>query len=125
VAGRRPERRDPEQSPDIAAMLTRPGSGQVRRYAPGRRLGVARARAALRQYPEAIGVRRQLRRERPGWLPRQRRASDIPGMITRRRRTLAPGMRDLASSAAVSRDPLSRRIFIAHTFPMAAKCHTP
>jgi hypothetical protein len=68
----------------------------VPRYAPSHRLDVASAHAALRQYPEAIGILQQMRRERPQWLPKQRYASDILTKIIKRRRTLTPEMRDLA-----------------------------
>lgn len=68
----------------------------VPRYAPSHRLDVAAAHAALRQYPEAIGVLQQLRRTRPEWLPHQRYAADILTKIIKRRRTLTPEMRDLA-----------------------------
>jgi alkylhydroperoxidase/carboxymuconolactone decarboxylase family protein YurZ len=91
-----------------AMILDRPGEAlaiarevedarvPVVRYAPSHRLDVAAAHAALRQYPEAVGVLRELRRTRPEWLPRQRYAADILGKIVQRRRTLTPDMRELA-----------------------------
>lgn len=68
----------------------------VPRYAPSHRLDVANAHVALRQYPEAVGMLQQMRRERPQWLPQQRYASDILAKIIKHRRTLTPEMRDLA-----------------------------
>jgi transcriptional regulator with XRE-family HTH domain len=68
----------------------------VPRYAPSHRLDVAHAHVALRQYPEAVGMLQQMRRERPQWLPQQRYASDILAKIIKHRRTLTPEMRDLA-----------------------------
>jgi transcriptional regulator with XRE-family HTH domain len=68
----------------------------VPRYAPSHRLDVAHAHMALRQYPEAVTVLRQLRHQRPQWLPHQRYATDILTKIIHRRRSLTPEMRDLA-----------------------------
>lgn len=74
----------------------------VPRYAPSHKLDVAAAHAALRQYPEAVGVLQQLRRTRPEWLPRQRYASDILRKVVQRRRSLTPEMRDLAGFLSLS-----------------------
>jgi transcriptional regulator with XRE-family HTH domain len=68
---------------------------QARRYAR-HRLDVAAAHVALRQYPEAVMVLKELRRDHPQWLPQQRYAGRILGTIIGRRRTLTPEMRDLA-----------------------------
>lgn len=87
---------NPKAALDIARKLTRLKL-PVRKYAPSHRLDVAQAHVSLRQYPEAISVLQQLRQERPEWLPQQRHASDILTKIIRRRRTLTPEMRDLAS----------------------------
>jgi hypothetical protein len=86
---------NPQATLDIASRLTR-ATLPVRRYAPSHRLDVAQAHVTLRQYPEAVSVLQQLRQERPEWLPRQRHASDILEKIIQRRRTLTPGMRELA-----------------------------
>ena len=74
----------------------------VPRYAPSHRLDVAAAHAALRQYPEAVGVLVDLRRARPQWLARQRYAADILRKVIQRRRTLTPEMRDLAGFLRLS-----------------------
>jgi len=87
---------NPKAALDIARKLTRLRM-PVRKYAPSHRLDVAQAHVSLRQYPEAISVLQQLRRERPEWLPQQRHATDILTKIIQRRRTLTPEMRDLAS----------------------------
>jgi transcriptional regulator with XRE-family HTH domain len=87
---------NPQATLDIAGRLTT-ARLPVRKYAPSHRLDVAQAHVTLRQYPEAVSVLQQLRQERPEWLPRQRHASDILEKIVRRRRTLTPDMRDLAS----------------------------
>lgn len=57
---------------------------------------MAAAHVALRQYPEAVTVLQELRRERPQWLPQQRYAGRILEAIIGRRRTLTPEMLDLA-----------------------------
>jgi hypothetical protein len=87
---------NPQEALDIAWQLTQLKL-PVRKYAPSHRLDVAQAHVMLRQYPEAISVLQQLRKERPEWLPRQRHASDILTKIIRRRRTLTTEMRDLTS----------------------------
>jgi transcriptional regulator with XRE-family HTH domain len=87
---------NPQEALDIAWQLTQLKL-PVRKYAPSHRLDVAQAHVMLRQYPEAISVLQQLRKERPEWLPQQRHASDILTKIIRRRRTLTTEMRDLAS----------------------------
>ncbi len=87
---------NPQEALDIAWQLTQLKL-PVRKYAPSHRLDVAQAHVMVRQYPEAIGVLQQLRKERPEWLPQQRHASDILTKIIRRRRTLTTEMRDLAS----------------------------
>lgn len=60
------------------------------------RLDVANALAQLRRYHEAIAVMQEARSAAPEWLPQQRYARDILGLIVKRRRTLTPDMRDLA-----------------------------
>lgn len=60
------------------------------------RLDVAHAHAALRQYPEALAVLADIRRDLPEWLVKQRYARDILGKIVDKRRTLTPEMRELA-----------------------------
>jgi transcriptional regulator with XRE-family HTH domain len=60
------------------------------------RLDVAHAHAAMRQYPEALAVLQDIRRELPEWLVQQRYARDILAKIVDKRRTLTPEMRELA-----------------------------
>jgi transcriptional regulator with XRE-family HTH domain len=60
------------------------------------RLDVAHAHAALRQYPEALAVLQDVRRELPEWIVKQRYARDILGKIVDKRRTLTPEMREFA-----------------------------
>jgi transcriptional regulator with XRE-family HTH domain len=81
--------------PDRTLAIGRRLKPQAHRYAR-HRLDVAAAHVALRQYPEAVTVLEELRRDRPQWLPQQRYAARILAMIIGRRRTLAPEMRDLA-----------------------------
>jgi transcriptional regulator with XRE-family HTH domain len=61
-------------------------------------LDVSAANAELRRYDEAVGVLTQLRAEAAPWLAEQRMARDILGRIVQRRRTLTPGMRELADA---------------------------
>lgn len=60
------------------------------------RLDVAHAHVALKQYPEALAVLQNIRRDLPQWLVTQRYARDILGKIVDKRRTLTPEMRELA-----------------------------
>jgi len=62
------------------------------------RLDVANALTQLRRYPEAVTVIGEIRDHAPEWLPQQRYARDILGRIITRRRTLTPGMRELADA---------------------------
>lgn len=81
--------------PERTLAIGRRLKPQARRYAR-HRLDVAAAHVALRQYPEAVTVLQELRRDRPQWLPQQRYAGRVLGTIIGRRRTLTPDMRDLA-----------------------------
>lgn len=81
--------------PDRTLAIGRRLKPQARRYAR-HRLDVAAAHVALRQYPEAVTVLEELRRDRPQWLPQQRYAGRVLATIIGRRRTLTPDMRDLA-----------------------------
>ena len=81
--------------PDRTLAIGRRLKPQARRYAR-HRLDVAAAHVALRQYPEAVTVLEELRRDRPQWLPQQRYAGRILATIIGRRRTLTHDMRDLA-----------------------------
>lgn len=81
--------------PDRALAIGRRLRRQAHRY-PRHRLDVAAAHVALRQYPQAVDVLRDLRRSRPQWLPQQRYAARILSEVIGRRRTLTPEMRDLA-----------------------------
>lgn len=65
------------------------------------RLDVAAAHAAMRQYPEAIAVLQQIRRELPEWLVKQRYARDTLARIIDKRRTLSPEIRELADFVRV------------------------
>ena len=60
------------------------------------RLDVAHAHTALRQYPEALAVLQDVRRELPEWIVKQRYARDILAKIVDKRRTLTPEMREFA-----------------------------
>jgi transcriptional regulator with XRE-family HTH domain len=59
-------------------------------------LDVASAHTQLRQYAEAVDVFHRIRAGSSEWLPNQRYARDILDRIVSRRRTLTPGMRELA-----------------------------
>lgn len=65
------------------------------------RLDVAAAHAAMRQYPEALAVLHQIRRELPEWLVKQRFARDILAGMIEKRRTLTPEIRELADFVKV------------------------
>jgi hypothetical protein len=66
------------------------------------RLDVASAHAAVRQYPEAVGVLQGVRRAAPEWLVQQRYAADIMHRVIGRRRSLTDEMRDLAGFLRLS-----------------------
>jgi hypothetical protein len=80
--------------PDKTLAIGRRLAPQSRRHAR-HRLDVAAAHAAMRHYPEAVGVLEELRRAQPQWLPQQRYAGRILATVIGRRRTLSPAMRDL------------------------------
>jgi transcriptional regulator with XRE-family HTH domain len=60
------------------------------------RLDVAHAHTAVKQYPEALAVLQEVRRDLPEWIVKQRYARDILSKIVEKRRTLTPEMRELA-----------------------------
>ena len=60
------------------------------------RLDVAHAHAALKQYPEALAVLQEVRRDLPQWIVKQRYARDVLAKIVDKRRTLTPEIRELA-----------------------------
>lgn len=86
----------PQLTLAIARQLEASSLSRVHRFSPSHRLDVAHAHASLRQYPEAISVLEELRQARPQWLPQQRYARDILGVVIKRRRVLTSQMRDLA-----------------------------
>jgi transcriptional regulator with XRE-family HTH domain len=62
------------------------------------RLDVANAHAITRDYTGAVTVLRDIQRNAPEWLAQQRYARDILSQIIGKRRTLTPGMRQLADA---------------------------
>jgi transcriptional regulator with XRE-family HTH domain len=87
--------------PDTVLGIGRQLEPQARHYTR-HRLDVAAAHAALRQYPEAVGVLGQMRQIAPEWLPYQRYAADILRKIIKHRRSLTPEMRELAGFLRLS-----------------------
>jgi len=61
-------------------------------------LDMANAKAALGDYGEACTSLQHVRAQAPEWLAQQRYARDILAHIISHRRTLTPGMRDLADT---------------------------
>jgi transcriptional regulator with XRE-family HTH domain len=73
----------------------------VPRGAPAHRLDVADTLVALRQYPEAVTVLRQMQQARPQWLALQRHAADIVAKIIDKRRRPTEEMLDLAAAVGL------------------------
>jgi transcriptional regulator with XRE-family HTH domain len=65
------------------------------------RLDVAHANVQLRRYGDAVACMRGLLRDAPEWIVQQRYARDILSEIIRRRRTLTPDMRSLATAISL------------------------
>jgi len=84
----------------IAARI-RSAEIAIPRGAPAHRLDVADALVALRQYPEAVTVLRQMQQDRPQWLAQQRHAADIVQKIIDKRRTPTQEMLDLAAAVGL------------------------
>ncbi|MEY9844368.1 transcriptional regulator with XRE-family HTH domain [Streptacidiphilus sp. BW17] len=91
-----------DDKPDLVLQLAarlptgglRPTSNNRNRHL----LDVANAHTRLRRYGEAVSVLTQISHEAPEWLPNQRYARDILGLVIARRRTLTPDMRALAEA---------------------------
>lgn len=89
----------PDRALAIAERLPRSGlvhamSASVLRH----RLDVAAAHSQVREHAQAVEVMEDLRRKAPQWLAQQRYARDVLAVVIRRRRTLTPGMRQLADA---------------------------
>ncbi|CAM3143896.1 helix-turn-helix domain-containing protein [Streptomyces albus] len=65
------------------------------------RMDVARAHVMMRQYGEAVDVLSEVRAQAPEWLAEQRSARDVMAEVVQHRRTLTPGMRELADEVGV------------------------
>jgi transcriptional regulator with XRE-family HTH domain len=65
------------------------------------RLDVAAAHASVWQYPQAVAVLQEIRRDLPEWLLKQRYARDTLARIVEKRRTLTPEIRELADFIGV------------------------
>lgn len=64
-------------------------------------LDVANAYARTKQYADCIDVLTGIQEASPQWLPHQRYARDILGLVVERRRTLTPQMRVLADAVGL------------------------
>lgn len=87
--------------PDTALLLAASVPASLRPTSDNRNrhlLDVAAAHLALRHYPEAFDVLYRLSKEAPAWLAHQHMAKDLLGATVTRRRTLTPGMRELAAT---------------------------
>ncbi|MDR0343790.1 MAG: helix-turn-helix domain-containing protein [Nocardiopsaceae bacterium] len=87
--------------PDTALLLAASVPASLRPTSDNRNrhlLDVAAAHLALRHYPETFDVLFRLSKEAPAWLAHQRLAKDLLGAIVTQRRTLTPGMRELAAT---------------------------
>ncbi|PJJ02395.1 helix-turn-helix protein [Streptomyces sp. 2333.5] len=81
-------------APKIPAKSMRPTSNNRNRHL----LDVANAHARTRRYGEAVEILQSIRARAPQWLPNQRYAQDILGLVVAKRRTLTPEMRSLADA---------------------------
>jgi transcriptional regulator with XRE-family HTH domain len=101
VAMKRTENAIIEGHPDIALRLAARVPGELSPTSDNRNrhlLDVAAAYTELRQYDDAMTVLKRLDAESGPWLAEQRMARDILSRIVRRRRTLTPDMRNLATA---------------------------
>ncbi|MDT0341577.1 helix-turn-helix domain-containing protein [Streptomyces litchfieldiae] len=60
-------------------------------------LDVAHAQVLMRRHSDAVGTFLTIEEDAPQWLPHQRYAREVLGLVVRRRRTLTPEMRRLAN----------------------------
>ncbi|QTZ92320.1 helix-turn-helix domain-containing protein [Streptomyces auratus] len=81
-------------APQIPVNGMRPTSNNRNRHL----LDVAHAHARSRGYGEAMEILQGIRASAPQWLPNQRYAQDILGLVVAKRRTLTPEMRSLADA---------------------------
>ncbi|MFI2189722.1 hypothetical protein [Streptomyces sioyaensis] len=84
-------------APQIPANGMRPTSNNRNRHL----LDVANAHARTRHYGEAVEILQSIRACAPQWLPNQRYAQDILGLVVAKRRTLTPEMRSLADETGL------------------------
>ncbi|MEW9515101.1 helix-turn-helix domain-containing protein [Streptomyces tubercidicus] len=84
-------------APKIPTNNMRPTSNNRNRHL----LDVANAHARSRRYGEAVEILQSIRARAPQWLPNQRYAQDILGLVVAKRRTLTPEMRSLADAVGL------------------------
>lgn len=101
VAMKRVENAVIDGRPDVALALAEQVPAGLRPTSDNRNrhlLDIASAHLSLRDYATSFDVLYRLSREAPAWLASQRTASDLLSRIITHRRTLTPGMRELAGT---------------------------
>ncbi len=100
VAMQRAEHAMVEERPEVVLRLAKRIRARSLPSTVGNRnrhlLDVAHAQVLTRQYGDAIDTLLLVERDAPQWLPHQRYAREVLGLVVEQRRTLSPGMRRLA-----------------------------